>query len=104
SLSDGGKDAVTIREFDTVEKRFVEGGFVLPESKGSATWIDRDTLLIARDFGEGSLTSSGYPMVVKRLTRGQSLDQAQELYRGQPTDVSVQPLVLRDADGVVRRR
>ena len=102
SLSDGGKDAVTIREFDAVEKRFVENGFVLPESKGSATWIDRDTLLIARDFGEGSLTSSGYPMVVKRLTRGQSLDQAQELYRGQPTDVSVQPLVLRDADGVVK--
>src|SRR5690606_26105940 len=45
SLSDGGKDAVTIREFDAVEKTFVQGGFVLPESKGSATWIDRDTLL-----------------------------------------------------------
>ena len=31
SLSDGGKDAVTVREFDTVTKQFVEGGFILPE-------------------------------------------------------------------------
>lgn len=99
SLSDGGKDAVTVREYDTVERRWVEGGFNLPESKGGATWIDRDTLLIARDFGEGSLTSSGYPLTVRRLKRGQSLDQAEIVFRGQPTDVSTQAYTLRDADG-----
>ena len=33
SLSDGGKDAVTVREFDTVTETFVEGGFDLPEGK-----------------------------------------------------------------------
>jgi prolyl oligopeptidase len=102
SLSNGGKDAVTLREFDTQSKTFVEGGIVLPESKGGASWIDKDTLLVSRDFGPGTLTSSGYPMVVKRMTRGQTLDQAETLFTGQPTDVSVSGYTLRDADGVVK--
>ncbi|MBX9707059.1 MAG: prolyl oligopeptidase family serine peptidase [Caulobacteraceae bacterium] len=102
SLSDGGKDAVTVREFDSVTRTFVEGGFELPESKGGVTWVDQDTLLIARDFGEGSMTTSGYPMIVKRLRRGQSLDQAETIFTGQPTDVSVGASTLRDADGVVQ--
>ena len=33
SLSEGGKDAVVVREFDTVTKAFVEGGFSLLEGK-----------------------------------------------------------------------
>ncbi|OGN49482.1 MAG: prolyl oligopeptidase [Caulobacterales bacterium RIFOXYB1_FULL_67_16] len=102
SLSNGGKDAVTLREFDSVSRSFVEGGFVLPESKGGATWLNRDTLLVARDFGPGTLTNSGYPMVVKRMTRGQSLDQADVLFMGEPTDVSVSGYTLRDADGVLK--
>ncbi len=101
-LSDGGKDAVTIREFDRSTGTFVEGGFVLPESKGGASWIDADTLLIARDFGPGTLTSSGYPMVVKILRRGQTVDQAQTVFTGRPTDVSVSGYSLRDADGNIR--
>ncbi|WP_395946027.1 prolyl oligopeptidase family protein [Brevundimonas sp.] len=102
SLSNGGKDAVTLREFDAVERKFVEGGIVLPESKGGASWIDKDTLLISRDFGPGTLTDSGYPMVVKRLKRGQSLDQAETLFTGETTDVSVGAYTLRDADGVLK--
>ena len=102
SLSDGGKDAVTIREFDRTTKTFVADGFVLPESKGDAAWIDADTLLIARDFGEGSMTRSGYPMIVKRLRRGQTIDQAETVFTGQPEDVSVSGYALRDADGTVR--
>ena len=101
-LSDGGKDAVTIREFDRATRSFVEGGFVLPESKGGASWIDADTLLVSRDFGPGTLTSSGYPMIVKVLRRGQTLDQAQTVFTGQPTDVSVSGYTLRDADGAIR--
>ncbi len=37
SLSDGGKDAVVVREYDTVEKKFVSGGFSLPEGKHTAS-------------------------------------------------------------------
>ena len=102
SLSDGGKDAVTVREFDRSTKTFVENGFVLPESKGGAAWLDADALLVSRDFGPGSMTSSGYPMIVKLLKRGQTLDQATTVFTGQPTDVSVSGYTLRDADGVVR--
>ena len=102
SLSNGGKDAVTLREFDSVERKFVEGGIVLPESKGDADWIDKDTLLVSRDFGPGTLTDSGYPMVVKRLKRGQTLEQAETLFTGEPTDVAVSGYTLRDADGVLK--
>jgi len=102
SLSDGGKDAVVVREFDSESRTFVDGGFELPESKGSATWVDADTLLIARDFGPGTMTSSGYPMIVKRLKRGQTIDQAETLFTGQPSDVSVGAGTLRDADGVIQ--
>lgn len=101
-LSNGGKDATEAREFDSETRTFVDGGFSLPESKGGAAWVDSDTLLISRDFGEGTLTTSGYPMVVKRLRRGQPVDQAETLFTGQPTDVSVSAYVLRDADGVAK--
>jgi prolyl oligopeptidase len=102
SLSDGGKDAVVVREFDSESRTFVDGGFELPESKGGVTWVDADTLLIARDFGPGTLTSSGYPMIVKRLKRGQSIDQAETIFTGQPADVSVSAGTLRDAGGVIQ--
>ena len=99
ALSNGGKDADEMREFDLVAKQFVDGGFRLPESKGGATWVDDNTLLVWRDFGPGTLTKSGYPFVVKRLKRGQPLAQAVELFRGAPDDVSANAFALRDADG-----
>ena len=102
-LSDGGKDAVTLREFDTVEKRFVEGGFVSPEAKQNVDWLDRDTLLIATDWGPGSLTRSSYPRILKQWKRGTPLSQARELFAGEEGDISVYPVVLRDADGKVRQ-
>src|SRR5579863_9074252 len=74
ALSDGGKDAVTLREFDIVERRFVEGGFTLPEGKQSAVWLDADTLIIGRDWGPGTVTASGYPFIIKRWRRGTPLD------------------------------
>lgn len=101
-LSDGGRDAVTVREYDSVERRFVDGGIVIPEAKSNVAWIDRDTLFVGTDFGnDGDMTDSGYPNTVRILRRGQTLDQAQEIFRGQTTDVSSSGYTLRDADGVV---
>jgi prolyl oligopeptidase len=98
-LSDGGTDANVVREFDLRAGRFVEGGFSLPNGKQSAVWEDENTLLVAREWGPGTMTASGYPFVIKRLRRGQNLDQAQEVYRGTPDDVQTAPFVLRDSDG-----
>jgi len=101
-LSDGGKDAVSIREFDAEKKAFLDDGFKLPEGKQNVDWVDQDTLIVARDWGAGTTTRSGYPFVLKLLKRGQGLDQAKEIFRGSPTDVQVGPDVLRDPDGKVR--
>ncbi|HEV2817853.1 MAG TPA: prolyl oligopeptidase family serine peptidase [Allosphingosinicella sp.] len=101
NLSDGGRDANVVREFDLAAGRFVAGGFALPEGKQIVAWEDSDTLLIARDWGPGTMTSSGYPFVIKRLRRGQRLDEAVEVYRGDPDDVRAAPLVLRDSGGRV---
>ncbi|MET0182712.1 MAG: prolyl oligopeptidase family serine peptidase [Caulobacterales bacterium] len=78
-LSDGGKDAVILREFDVPSKSFVEGGFAIPEAKSSAEWLDNDTIALATNWGEGSLTESGYPAIVKTLRRGESLSAAREI-------------------------
>ena len=107
NLSDGGKDAVTVREFDLTTKTFVTpengGGFVIPEGKHRLTWLDRDTLLIATDFGPGTMTESGYPFIVKSLKRGHPLAHATEVYRGEQSDggYGVSPMVFRDKAGAV---
>ena len=88
-LSRGGADAVETREFDTSSKQFVEDGFVLPESKGATAWVDANTLLVATDFGPGSMTESGYPRMVKRWTRGTPLTDAELVYTGAETDVGI---------------
>ena len=99
NLSNGGKDAVEVREFDLTTKSFVEGGFLLPEGKQGAEWLDADTLILTRDWGPGTTTDSGYGMVIKTLKRGQALGDAVEVFRGQKSDVSARPNVLRDAAG-----
>lgn len=96
SLSDGGKDAAIGREFDIATRSFVVGGFEMPEAKANVTWLDRDTLLVATDWGPGSLTESGYPFVVKRWKRGTALASASEIVRGDPTDVALGPSIAFD--------
>ena len=98
-LSDGGGDAVEVREYDTRTRAFVPGGFRFAIGKQTVSWLDADTLLIARDFGEGTLTTSGYPFVVKELKRGQALAEAREVFRGEATDVSAGSRQLRGPDG-----
>jgi prolyl oligopeptidase len=102
SLSDGGKDASEAREFDLERLEFVAGGFFLPEGKQSAVWLDDDTLIVARDWGPGTMTASGYPFILKRWRRGMSLAAAEELFAGTAADVSVGAGVLRDPDGAIR--
>ncbi|MCK0113860.1 prolyl oligopeptidase family serine peptidase [Ornithinimicrobium sp. F0845] len=88
-LSRGGADADVSREFDLHTKTFVTGGFHRPESKGSVSWVDADTLLVSTDTGPGSMTDSGYPRIARRWRRGTELGQAPVVFEGQSTDIGV---------------
>ncbi|MGJ8525831.1 Serine protease [Halomonadaceae bacterium LMG 33818] len=77
SLSRGGADADITREFDIEEKQWVEDGFFRPEAKGSLSWIDIDHVFVATDFGEDSMTTSGYPRQVKKWARGTPMESAE---------------------------
>ncbi|WP_029118106.1 prolyl oligopeptidase family protein [Mycobacterium sp. URHB0044] len=88
-LSRGGSDATVVREFDMRTGQFVTGGFELPEAKTDVTWQDSDTVIVGTDFGPDSLTESGYPRIAKRWRRGQPLAEAETLFAGEASDVSV---------------
>lgn len=89
SLSRGGSDAAVVREFDMRTRAFVDGGFELHEAKSHVSWEDENTLLVGTDFGEGSLTESGYPRLVKRWRRGTPLADAETVFSGEESDVVV---------------
>ncbi len=87
-LSRGGGDATVVREFDVTTKSFVKDGFVLAEAKSNVDWRNRDSVYVGTDFGAGSMTTSGYPRVVKEWKRGTPLADAKVIFEGESTDVS----------------
>jgi prolyl oligopeptidase len=89
SLSRGGADASVQREFDLGNLAFLKDGFYLPEAKSQVDWVDENTLFVGTNFGEGSLTTSGYPRIVKLWKRGTPLAQAETVFEGKPEDVAV---------------
>ncbi len=78
---------VVVREFDLETREFVPDGFALPEAKGAVGWLDADRIYVGTDFGPDSLTSSGYPRVVKEWRRGTPLEEAATVYAGKSDDV-----------------
>ena len=100
-LSRGGGDAVVTREFDPLAKAFVQGGFELAEAKSTITYLDEDTVLFGTDFGAGSMTTSGYPRIVKLWKRGEPLSRARTLYEAKPQDVGASGVVFREPGGTL---
>lgn len=96
-LSDGGKDAAYWREFDAKAKAFVEDGFSLPEAKTFLDWVDADTLLVGTDWGEGTLTTSGYPSEIRRWSRGEAMADAAAVMSVDKNDVWASPIVSQDS-------
>ena len=93
SLSRGGADASVVREYDLESRTWIgaaDGGFELPEAKSNICWIDRDTVYVGTDFPDESaaLTSSGYPRIAKRWTRGTPLTDAVTVFEGEVSDVA----------------
>ncbi|WP_259278246.1 prolyl oligopeptidase family serine peptidase [Pedomonas mirosovicensis] len=99
AISNGGKDAVEVREFDTSTGQFVADGFRLPEAKMRIDWLDRDTLIVGTDYGQGSLTNSGYPRILKLWKRGTPLASARTVYEGKVEDVWAAPDVTINEKG-----
>jgi prolyl oligopeptidase len=88
-LSNGGGDAVEVREFDLDKAAFLPGGFVIPTAKTDVAWASPDALYVGTDFGPGTLTDSGYARIVKLWKRGTPLSAASTLAQGVKSDVSV---------------
>jgi len=89
SLSPGGSDAAVLREFDIAAKAFVTGGYYLPEAKGGAAWLDRDTLLLSSSYGEGMKTKSGYSRTIRLWRRGSDVDRAPILHETTPDSMGL---------------
>jgi prolyl oligopeptidase len=88
SLSRGGSDAATLREFDVDTRSFVADGFVLPEAKSGAEWLDADTLLLSSAYGEGMATNSGYARTVRLWRRGTDISQAPVIFETTPDNMA----------------
>ena len=92
TLSRGGADATVVREFDLTTRTFrdpADGGFPVPEAKTDIGYAGPDAVYIGTDFGEGSLTDSGYPRIAKRWQRGTPLSEAAVVYEGETGDISI---------------
>ena len=63
--------------------------------------MDKDTLLVARDWGPGTMSEAGYPITVRKWKRGTPLESAMEIYRGSTKDNGYgdDPDVLVDGQG-----
>jgi prolyl oligopeptidase len=99
NLSRGGGDAVVVREFDLATRSFVKDGFALAEAKSSIAWLDDNTVLFGTDFGPGSMTTSGYPRIVKLWKRGTPMTAAKTIYEGKVDDVLTQPVAFHGPGG-----
>jgi len=88
-LSDAGRDASEMREFDLTTKKFVQDGFFLPIGKNRVAWVDENTLLVAVDSDPATVSSSGYPLHVQYWKRNTDLKAAPVIFKAQPTDMTV---------------
>jgi prolyl oligopeptidase len=97
-LSRGGADARVLREFDLAAHDFVPGGFFLPEAKGGAEWLDRDTLLLSSPLGDGMATHSGYARTVRLWRRGSDPLTAPVIFSTDVEHMSVWADIDRDSE------
>jgi prolyl oligopeptidase len=75
-LSPDGGDSHRVREFDLADRVFVDGGFDIPAAKTRLAWLDDDTVLVATETDDDSLTTSSYPRQARVLRRGQDIAEA----------------------------
>ncbi|WP_237066211.1 prolyl oligopeptidase family serine peptidase [Microbulbifer guangxiensis] len=97
-LSQGGGDAVELREFNARSGEFVENGFFSPLAKQWATWIDADHLLITTAGGAQGATDSGYARTAVVWQRGEPLAKARQVMEVPKDSVWVRPFAAGSGD------
>lgn len=98
-LSRGGKDAIVVREYDVIKKQFIADGFTINEAKTHASWLDQDRIFVGTDFGPNSLTTSGYPRIIKLWTRGTPLEKAETVFEAGLKDQSAYSYTIENPEG-----
>lgn len=102
NLSPDGGDRTVLREFDLKTRRFVEGGFRSDTpARHYAHWIDADRLLLASDFGPGSLSDAGYARQARVWQRGTPLADAVLRFEAPADAVLFIPHNFRHAGGTL---
>ncbi|MFK7779476.1 MAG: prolyl oligopeptidase family serine peptidase [Gimesia sp.] len=98
-LAPGGTDSAVYREYDIESKSFVKNGFEIPLAKTNLCWENQDHLLIATDWGEGSLNTSGYARILKRWKRGTPLSSAELLLETDLDETFIYPINMEHESG-----
>lgn len=74
-------------EYDTRAKRFLTGRtFDIPAGEVTTSWIDKDSIYLAADFGRGTTTKTGMPRTIRKLSRGRRLRTAPVIFEGKASD------------------
>ena len=97
-LSHGGKDESVHREFSLDSKSFIADGFVVPEAKSNVSWDGEDALLVGTDWGDNSMTNSGYALEIRHWQRGTDMRSGKSLFKGDVVDTLAAPFVLHNDD------
>lgn len=97
-LSPDGGDRTVLREFDLRRRRFVDGGFRIDTpARTYAHWVDAEHLLVASDFGPGTLSSAGYARQSRLWRRGTPLAEAKLIYEAPADAVLYIPHAFRSS-------
>ncbi len=101
-LSPDGGDRVVLREFDLKRAAFVADGFRIEQpARTYAHWVDADHLLVASDFGAGSLSDAGYARQSRLWRRGTPLAESRLLFEAPADAVLYIPHAYRASTGRV---
>ena len=103
NLSPDGGDRTVLREFDLKTRRFVVDKAFRSDTPARhyAHWIDADRLLLASDFGPGSLSDAGYARQARVWTRGTPIADATLRFEAPADAVLFIPHNFRHAGGTL---
>lgn len=85
-----------VREYDTVEKAFVDSSFQLEEGRHMLRWVDHDTMYLLDDDEK---TDYGGWRTIKEWHRNTPIESANILFEGNRADIAVMGLKMFESTG-----